>query len=435
MTRKAKKEPFEFFRHLGEVVEAMWRKTNYDANAFPKIAAAALAAHQPSGHLEALDLIRSIGNNHSLPSQQDLEADFSNLPITLFVGTRFFIDIYFWLDGTTTIHQHGFAGAFQVLSGSSLHCHYDFVPKQIVNPHFQIGKMSLRKTRLLSHGDIKPIIPGSSYIHSLFHLDRPSATITIRTSGLPTAQPQFSYLKPGIAFDPFFKEPSAIKKVQSVDLLLAMRHPEADSIIKKMLSRTDLHTAFTILAAAYQHLTGDIVEQHMGISQGARRFNKLLNTIRTRHGSIADMFSEAFTEGRRQGKLIVRRRYVANEGLRFFLALLLNIASRKQILRLVHERFPSEQPIETVLNWVEELSQIKMLASDESNALGIVGFEDQHLLVIEGLLRGKSLQQLQTEWRKLSPHEKANQLDRRTEKIYLALKDSSILAPLFVLTS
>ncbi|MEK6334839.1 MAG: hypothetical protein AABM67_07820 [Acidobacteriota bacterium] len=413
----------------------MWRKTNYDATAFPKTAAAALAKHQPSGHLDALDPIRSIGNNHSLPSQQDLEANFSNLPITLFVGTRFFIDIYFWLDGTTTIHQHGFAGAFQVLSGSSLHCHYDFVPKQIVNPHFQIGKMSLRKTLVLSQGDIKPIIPGSSYIHSLFHLDRPSATITIRTPGLPTAQPQFSYLKPGIAYDPFFKEPSTIKKVQSVNLLLAMRHPEADSIIKKMLSRSDLHTAFQILAAAYQHLTGDIVEQYMGISRGARRFDKLLNTFRTRHGSTADMFSDAFAEGRRQAKLVVRRSYVANEDLRFFLALLLNVASRKQILRLVQERFPGEQPIGTVLNWVEELSQIKVLASDESNALGIDGFEDRHLFLIEGLLRGKSLRQMQTEWRKLFPHETANQLNRSTEKIYLALKDTSILAPLFVLKS
>ena len=46
----------------------------------------------------------------ALPEQMDVEAAFGNPPVTLFAGLRFHIDVYFWLDGTTEIHQHAFAG-------------------------------------------------------------------------------------------------------------------------------------------------------------------------------------------------------------------------------------------------------------------------------------------------------------------------------------
>ena len=99
-----------------------------------------------------------------LTRQQDVEGNFSNLPITMFSSTRFYIDVYFWLDGTTTIHQHGFAGAFQVLTGSSLHGEYKFRVKRAVSPHFNLGELSLKEVRLLRRGDIRKIIPGPKYI-------------------------------------------------------------------------------------------------------------------------------------------------------------------------------------------------------------------------------------------------------------------------------
>jgi hypothetical protein len=38
------------------------------------------------------------------------------------LGTR--IEALFWVDGTTSIHQHSFSGAFQVLAGKSIHSRY-----------------------------------------------------------------------------------------------------------------------------------------------------------------------------------------------------------------------------------------------------------------------------------------------------------------------
>jgi len=81
--------------------------------------------------------IRWVHNSVSLPEQQDIEGRFGNPPITMFSGARFYIDVYYWLDGTTAIHQHSFTGAFQVLLGSSIHSRYSFREDKIINEHFQ----------------------------------------------------------------------------------------------------------------------------------------------------------------------------------------------------------------------------------------------------------------------------------------------------------
>src|SRR4030095_11070923 len=95
-------------------------------------------------------------------------------PITLFSGPRFYIDIYFWLDGMTSIHQHSFAGAFHVILGSSLHSQYGFELKQTINAHLASGEITLQGVQLLEKGETRMILPGQQFIHSLFHLDRPT---------------------------------------------------------------------------------------------------------------------------------------------------------------------------------------------------------------------------------------------------------------------
>jgi hypothetical protein len=414
---------------LGAAVECEWRDAGYDAVRFPEIAAAALEKFNAPKRVDPIEVLRSL-DDLPLTGQRDVEGNFSNLPITVFSGLRFYIDIYFWLDGTTTIHQHGFAGAFQVLTGSSLHGHYKFRLARAVSPHFALGELSLKQVRLLSRGDIREINPGPDYIHSLFHLDRPSTTITIRTIGLPNAQPQFNYLHPGVAMDPFFSDPAIFKRVQSADMLLAMHHPEADAIIGKMLSHADAHSSFALLSTAYRHLVRDKPARFRGLSDRPDRWKALLEISRARNGDDSELFEAALRESHRQTTVLNRRSYVTSVELRFFLALLLNIRDRKRILKLVQERYPDEPALETVLNWVEELSRISLDAS-ESNALGIDGFDDIHLLIIESLVKGKSLAQTQRELRKVFRTESPELLKEKIRSRYDQLSQNVVLKPLF----
>ncbi len=416
-----------FFRELGILVETRWRESNYDDAVFPEIAATALAEHSPAARVDAWDIIRAFTADYAPPSQQDIEGNFGDPPITLFAANRFYIDIYFWLDGTTTKHQHAFAGAFQVLLGSSIHSHYSFAVEKRVNPHFSIGRLLLDDVELLSTGDIKPIIPGCNHIHSLFHLDRPSATITVRTVGLPDFQPQFDYLPPGIAFDSFFKGSALIKKRQIAHLLLEMQHSEADAIIVQMLSSSDLHTDFMILEQAYQNLHRGSLQKFPGVTHNIERFDELLAAARRKHGRLVDCFPHAFAEGDRINDLARRRNYVHSAEHRFFFALLMNVNGRRRILDLVRRRFPEKSAVETVVDWIEELGSTRAYGSDEPNALGIENFGDEHLLVLEGLLNNQTLPRIQKEMRSIYKGMKSQEANNQTRAIH----DSLLKAPVF----
>ncbi|MDQ5843884.1 MAG: hypothetical protein M3539_01125, partial [Acidobacteriota bacterium] len=92
----------EEFQKLGELIEKRWRLENYSEQRFPEIAAQALTEADLLARVDPWDIIRWVHNSATLPDQKDVEGNFGNPPITLFSGSRFFIDVYYWLDGTTT---------------------------------------------------------------------------------------------------------------------------------------------------------------------------------------------------------------------------------------------------------------------------------------------------------------------------------------------
>lgn len=422
----------QFFNDLGSLIERRWREQNYSEEVFPDLAAEALAEHSPYGQVDPWEAIRWVFNTTSIPSQQDLAGEFGDPPITLYTGPRFYIDLYFWLDGTTTIHQHAFCGAFQVLMGSSIHSQYSFRDRQQINQHFAVGRAALESVTLLEEGAIKQIQPGEQYIHSLFHLDRPSATICARTYHTIAGSPQYSYYPPGIAADPFFKEPLAIKQQQSAALLLKMQHPEADALIGDLIARSDLQTAFAFIDLARSHLSGNQLEQAFGVTTGEERFQKLMEIARHRHGDLIDFIIPVFEESQRQNNLIYRRSQITGSEHRFFLALLLNVPDRVRVLDLVRQRFPDRNPVETILDWIDELAATKTIGSPEPNVMGIADFDDDYLFVFQCLLEGKTLEQTKAAYEDEFSIEAADSSSDKLERLYDAIRHSMPFKGIFL---
>jgi predicted metal-dependent enzyme (double-stranded beta helix superfamily) len=171
----------DVFRRLGELLEARWRQHDYDERVFPDLAAALLEEADELEKIGALDILRWIGSQPALPAQQDAPSRFGDLAITFYDTPRFFVSALFWLDGTTAIHQHSFCGAFRVLAGGSLHTRYRFRVERAVNSRFRLGELDRGQVELLVPGSVRPIASGDRFIHSLFHLERPSVTVVIRT--------------------------------------------------------------------------------------------------------------------------------------------------------------------------------------------------------------------------------------------------------------
>jgi hypothetical protein len=421
------------FAELGALVESRWKDQNYSEQLFPEIAAEALTESGLPGRVDPWEIIRWVHTAAALPEQHDVDGRFGDPPVTLFSGARFYIDVYFWLDGTTSIHQHSFTGAFQVLLGSSIHSRYSFRENRIINEHFSTGELMLEDVQLLERGDVRTIRPGRGFIHSLFHLDRPSASITIRTEHTPSASVQYSYLKPYFAVDPFFKNAVMTKKLQTVGLLLGMKHKNADEMIGDLVCSADFHTAYFVLAETYNHLKRGQIDALFGLSTGNDRFKAILERCRGVHGELTDSVVPVLQEYERQQNIITRRGSITADEHRFFLALLLNVPSREKILELVSKRFPDRDPVETILDWVEELAKTRVLGSEEPNALGIADFDDAHVFVLEYLLRGLGVEEMNEKAAAEYPAEHAATLASRlpaiTESLIRSTLFGSLLAP------
>lgn len=382
------------FEELGALIERRWRDQNYAESVFPEIAARSLSESNLCDVVDPWEIIRWVHTASTLPVQMDLPAKFGNPPITLYVGSRFYIDIYYWLDGTTTIHQHAFSGAFQVLHGSSVHAGYRFDVEREINPHLLTGRLSFRDVSLLRRGDIREIHPGPEFIHSLFHLERPSVTITIRTYKAPNFPQQYSYLKPNLAISPFFTDVSLIKRVQTVALLLRMKHPEADKFIGELVESADFQTVYAVLREAFDFLCHRELEEIVGVTRSRDRFAALLDRARRKHGELVDLLEPVFEEEWRQAEIIRRRAEIKNEDHRFLMALLLNVPERTRMLELVKERSPDVDAIDLVVGWVRELSATRTFGSKEPNVLGSQEFSDGHLFVLRGLLKGLTAEEI-----------------------------------------
>jgi hypothetical protein len=377
----------EIFQKLGVEVEALWREKNYNEDLLPAIAAKALTEFDIPTKISPWEVVTWIMNQTELPGQQDLMGRFSDVPVTIARFPRFHIDVYFWYNSTTAIHQHGFCGAFQVFEGSSIHSTYEFRPTEKFNFFTEIGDLNLHNVELLNKGGIREIADGRKFIHALFHLDNPSVTLIIRTHRSPLSSPQFSYLPPGVAIDPFFEEPNFIKKLQTASMLLHLKRADADEQIANLLKASDAQMSYLILSNIKRFYSTSQAEEIFSFSANNDRFGNLVNVVQNKHGEIAILFANAIVEQEKIGEISHKRSIVTNPDLRFFLAVLMNVSERERVFSLVKERFPDSDPLDKVLDWTFDLSTTKTFGANMTNALGIADFDDNDLMALEFLLK------------------------------------------------
>ncbi len=424
----------QFFNDLGMLIEQTWKARNYDEGVFPEIATQALAQVDAVKEISPRDIIHCLQTDGEVPRQR--KDQFSDLPLTVFHKSRFRIDVYFWLDGTTTVHQHSFCGAFQVLAGSSIHSQYNFERDQAINGQFSTGQVLFKNVELLKERDIRPILPGRQFIHSLFHLDRPSVTITVRTHECLSALPQFDYLKPYLAVDPFYEDEVLKRKVQSILLLLRMKHPDAYSLLTEMVLSSDFSTTYWVLSAVFQHLmeapwekatdaNGSNDELHL--VPGKERFYELFKQARRKHGTLVNLIPAVLGELQRQKVLVDLRRDVVTKEHRLFLALLLNVPLRQLTIDLVKQLFPGKNPIDVICQWVQELARVQRSRVPEQTVVGIADFNDFHMYLLHLLLSGYSFAEIEGEYERGKLGTGAPGTKAELESIYRSFQKSVLI--------
>jgi hypothetical protein len=230
---------------LGADIEHAWRDAEYRPEEFALIAQTALEKRALPMTMSTERIFRWFASSPQVPYQPP-NATFGEPPIQLYAGRRFYIEALFWTDGTTAIHQHAFSGAFQVLRGGSIHTTYAFQRREAISRELLLGDLTVTGSELLRAGYIGQIVSGERFIHSLFHLERPSVTLVVRTKHDAGSDPQYTYLHPGIAYDPFTSDDRTSRMLRLLDAL-DHRSPGSTSLLADVLECADLVSVVTML--------------------------------------------------------------------------------------------------------------------------------------------------------------------------------------------
>lgn len=405
------------FLELGREIKREWGKVDYAEPLFPEVATRVLARY-PLDDVSLDSLLEWSLCEENAPSQSGQA--FGNA-ITVFHDERFYVDILTWIDGTTAIHEHAFSGAFRVLSGSSLHARYRFLCEHSYSAHLHRGVTTLHELELLRVGDVRPIHCGAQSAHALFHLDRPSLTVVVRTPR--TRMVQLLYARSGLAFDEKHEDEDSKRVLRSLSIMHEMGDRRLIDKASVIASKSDALTAykieqFILARATYgEHLT-------------------FVQRVRERHGLLFEALARFAADIERERWIISRRKLVHNNEHRFLLALLLNLQHADDVLAAISKRVPDRDPVDTALRWLDELTRENAVVHDgnasRANVVGLTLDEHSMGLMRILLIAGNDSAQRHS---LLAEYETPEQVQVALDELSVALRQHALLSSLFTFSA
>jgi hypothetical protein len=409
----------DFFEKLGRTVDDQWRIRHYDQDAFPEIATRVLAEMPPADNVGTYAPLQAFMTNRD--ALLIGRADFGQPPVQVYGNRRFYIEALYWLDGTTSIHEHAFCGAFHVMAGSSIHCLYQFEEDKRFNGGTLTGRLVRQSVELCKKGDTRPILPGRAMAHSLFHLDQPSVTIVVRTGhALGVERPQYSYTFPGLAEDPFYAPDLVARLSMACQTLHQVAHPELDQILSQTFANAEPQVAVSLAMAL----------RMQGIFQSAAHAREILEPARKQHGDLVDALVASVEVMGRQDVVRALRGRLRNAEHRFFLALLLHFDTGAEVLSFVARRYPGSDPGDLVLRWLNECTQVDDPLTPGQKVLNLQ-FDGSMLAVMKPMLAGRPLDEVMA---KLGEEFEAEDLAAQAadiQRLHRSLSAHRVFGPLF----
>jgi len=240
------------FRTLVKRAEREWTGTRSRLAAFPEIAARLLRDFEYDLTQDQLDrwLARWLRETAKLPDQVSLHNTFGQPPITLFNNGSLVVDLYLWLAADTTIHSHGFRGAFRVLHGNSLQETYAMKGIRWIAPGVRLCDPGVPRMEILQRGDVRAILPAARLTHRVIHLESPTVTLCVKTINEPGIH-QWDYHPDGLALQRLDLDPDLIKEVYYFEYLLKRNATLAARYLRDIVGALGVVMRMTLVEALY----------------------------------------------------------------------------------------------------------------------------------------------------------------------------------------
>ena len=400
------------FSQLAQNVHNQWASKSFNEDDFPTLAESCLQQQKMHLKVNRKTLIDWILAATSITTQTNINTHFGDFKFTVFANGRFYIDVLFWLDGTTSIHQHAFNGAFTVIEGNSIHSNYSFIAQQQINRSFLIGQTKFQNIEILQTGDIRKIIPKQMSAHSLFHLDSPTISLIVRTYGEKYAHPQLSYLKPHIARYPFETPTEIIQKIRTLKMLAKLNKQDYLNAYLQHITNLDFYSHIEIFIA-------NVIQLH--------EFEALTDAIaqfKHKNPQLVPMLQAVAKQMIQTNQIIAWRRKIKDPDTKFFLAILLNSPNKQTSFQLIEQKYPDRIATELIIDWIKQLIK--------SEGLENFDITEQALPFIDCLLNGYAFEQTLEQ---LAADYEQHELDENREVLahfYQQIKYESVLSSLFL---
>lgn len=160
--------------HYLKTVEQKWKKCYNKIDSLPELCIETIE------ELNLFTSAKNLAKDFSYSALKQYKAHPANGIIA--VAESEFLGMYFhyWFDDIATPHHHAWTGFFMNLKGRVIHSVYDFDAEKRIGPHLAFGKLRSHTTELITEGMAVPVCPGDAYIHSLWHIDNPCISLSVR---------------------------------------------------------------------------------------------------------------------------------------------------------------------------------------------------------------------------------------------------------------
>lgn len=258
----------QMFQKLIADFQREWASEDGNLEKFPSVATRELENFKYDLTQSQFDsaMAEWLVENSRLPDQINVHNTFGEPPITIFNNGVFVVEVYIWIGCDTSIHSHGFRGAFRVLQGLSLHEKYAVKVTETIAHDVELTELGTPTTEILKRGDVRTIEPGKDLTHRILHLQNPTITLCIKTIGEKALSQWHHFLSGpsnGLAIQKRHLDPALIKQVYFFQYLAARNGQQAGVFLDRLIARQDISTLMNLceeLASGGYEIADEFVE-------------------------------------------------------------------------------------------------------------------------------------------------------------------------------
>lgn len=325
-----------YFRRLGQEIDRRIAGTPLTADGFADAATAVFKEFHPPRPIDAHAMAEWVLSGEPLPRQVNFNVPFGQPPLAVHVSESFYLEVLFWFPSRTSIHGHGFSGAFRVLDGYSIQTTYEFHESEVCDTGLRVGELRPRMVELLLPGDVCDIRADEAFVHSVVHMGHPSLTLVARTFA-ESGVTQYTYYRCGVAHAYFFRRQELTRQFD-VALALARRDAlEATAQLKTFLVNQDAFGRFTTLL----RLAG---------RSGPLAF-ELLAWAEKMCPRVAALARAVFEEEQRMTRVYRQLAVLPDAPAQLMGALSELFGTREDVMRALATFYPATPPEETFARW------------------------------------------------------------------------------------